>query len=227
MVFHLRRHKLDDYRGQYRIWIWGTCCLVIASLDAVTGVHSATAGLTALLPLYGGALCLLVSVLVSAYLGLRLLRETWRCRTAAVLFLLAAAAYATALSFRLGIARLEGQTLEAIVNSTSLLLAHFLILMALAVYCRFVYFEAQGLARKKEAAVVDADPTTSGDAERQTSIPAPRVSNRPTIRIDTAHEDPGPVRPAAAELSTEQEAASGPLSKAERRQLRKQLRRRR
>ncbi|MCA9192447.1 MAG: hypothetical protein KDB03_11820 [Planctomycetales bacterium] len=38
LIFQLRRHKLDDYNGDYRLWFWLVATCIIGSLDATTRV---------------------------------------------------------------------------------------------------------------------------------------------------------------------------------------------
>ena len=38
LTFRLRRHKLDDYQGEYRLWFWLVTTCIIGSLDSTTGV---------------------------------------------------------------------------------------------------------------------------------------------------------------------------------------------
>ncbi len=38
LTFQLRRHKLDDYNGEYRLWFWLVITCLIASVDATTHV---------------------------------------------------------------------------------------------------------------------------------------------------------------------------------------------
>ena len=40
LTFQLRRHKLDDYNGEYRLWFWLVCTCVLASMDATTHLTS-------------------------------------------------------------------------------------------------------------------------------------------------------------------------------------------
>ena len=39
-VFLLRQHRSDDYRGVYRWWLWMALILILASLNAVTGIFN-------------------------------------------------------------------------------------------------------------------------------------------------------------------------------------------
>src|SRR5262245_17034340 len=41
VVFGIRAHRVDDYRGRYRIWLWTAAALVWLSLDAATSIHDA------------------------------------------------------------------------------------------------------------------------------------------------------------------------------------------
>jgi hypothetical protein len=38
LTFQLRRHKLDDYRGEYRLWFWLVVTCLLGSLDATTHI---------------------------------------------------------------------------------------------------------------------------------------------------------------------------------------------
>ena len=39
LVYAIRRHKMDDYRGRYRLWLWCAAALLVASVNAVAGLH--------------------------------------------------------------------------------------------------------------------------------------------------------------------------------------------
>jgi hypothetical protein len=39
IIFNLRRHRVDDYRGSYRVWKWAALACVGLSIDAVAGVR--------------------------------------------------------------------------------------------------------------------------------------------------------------------------------------------
>ena len=38
-LYLLRRHRMDDYRGNYRCWLWIGIVAILLSIDAATGVH--------------------------------------------------------------------------------------------------------------------------------------------------------------------------------------------
>ncbi len=38
LTFQLRRHKLDDYNGEYRLWFWLVLTCLVASVDATTNI---------------------------------------------------------------------------------------------------------------------------------------------------------------------------------------------
>lgn len=38
-IYLIRRHRSDDYRGHYRIWIWGATGVLLVSFDASVGAH--------------------------------------------------------------------------------------------------------------------------------------------------------------------------------------------
>src|SRR5204863_8373822 len=44
LIYSLRRHKVDDYRGRYRVWLPAAAALLLLSVDAPTGLHRVAAG---------------------------------------------------------------------------------------------------------------------------------------------------------------------------------------
>lgn len=43
MVFQIRKHRLDDYRAHYRIWLWLAFASILASIEAGTGLTQVVA----------------------------------------------------------------------------------------------------------------------------------------------------------------------------------------
>ena len=41
LIFGIRSHRVDDYRGRYRVWLTAAAALLWLSLDAATGIHEA------------------------------------------------------------------------------------------------------------------------------------------------------------------------------------------
>ncbi len=149
LLFVLRRHRKDDYRGHYRIWIWAGAGLLFASVDACTGLHTIFAVLLTRLagtPLHGsGAVWWLALYgLVLGALALRMLIEIRRCRLAMLSLLAAGLLYALAACVTFSVIRLDGGTLQRMLGSSLTLVAHASVLGAVVLYARYVYLDAQG-----------------------------------------------------------------------------------
>ena len=39
LTYQLRRHRVDDYRGRYRMWCWVVPLFLLASVDQVAGIQ--------------------------------------------------------------------------------------------------------------------------------------------------------------------------------------------
>ena len=50
MVYLLRRHKVNDYRGHYRLWLWVSAWCLVASLETATEIHRALQAIVLALP---------------------------------------------------------------------------------------------------------------------------------------------------------------------------------
>ena len=38
-IYSVRRHKVDDYRGHYHIWLWAAACWFVMATDVAASLH--------------------------------------------------------------------------------------------------------------------------------------------------------------------------------------------
>ena len=43
LIYSIRRHRIDDFRGRYRVWLAAAVACVVLSADSVAGLHDALA----------------------------------------------------------------------------------------------------------------------------------------------------------------------------------------
>jgi hypothetical protein len=104
-IYSLRRHRIDDYHGRYRVWIWMFAACLVASLAETTGLGRLTRAVCRLAAEWSSvrseALWSAIFGSVVAAIGVRLFFEIRKSRSAvtvltasALCFLAAAAANA-------------------------------------------------------------------------------------------------------------------------------------
>ena len=49
LIYVIRRHKMDDYGGRYRMWLWTAAGLTLLSINTIAGLHRAFDGLVVFL----------------------------------------------------------------------------------------------------------------------------------------------------------------------------------
>ena len=150
LIYAIRRHKLDDYRGRYRVWLWAATFWLLASVDATAGWHTAVRGVLVHLAgtgLYGDGSIWWIGLwsVVLGLVGIALLVDMRHCRASSAALLLAATLYAVSASMRLGFIRLGVDILNVMVVSSAHLTAHVLLLFSMALYARHVFLDAQGM----------------------------------------------------------------------------------
>jgi len=200
LAYSLRRHKSDDYRGRYRVWLWAAGAALWLSADATAGLHQlVNAGTGDLLgssgphwwlvsyaPLLGGLVAWLV-------LDVRHSRmSTALASTAAVGIAAAAAA-----SFGWLDAALGAESAATLVVSSSLA-GQVLVAAAVLAYVRHVLLDVQGLLpAPKPAKAKSGGKTSPQTVGSDTQTPASKVAaqqqeespQRPTA--DDEEEDGG------------------------------------
>ena len=265
LIYSLRRHKIDDYRGRYRLWLWIAALLTLGSIDAVTGLHQAAIDLAlqfAKWPVSASAAAFwdaLYAVALGA-VGIRLAIEMRQCRTATCTLAAAAASYLLAAG--LGPERMPGNDplLATMAVTTATMLGHLGLSFSIGLYARYVDLDAQGalpVRRRVSGQAGQSVRDTEGDKNEEVRDSGVGARSRRSVRtdlgppsepvdkkrrggetrsvrgrsgnqaagvgdrrLDDTHE-PG----RQEDAKKEEEAEAPPLSRAERRRLRKRQRR--
>jgi hypothetical protein len=159
LTYSIRRHRIDDFRGRYRVWLGASIVCLTMSANSVTGLHQTLAdilshatGWAALRD--GAAWWLMVPGLPVAWVLFRALFDVRECRFAAALALVAVTSYAISAASFLGLSPTADPQARALAVGTTLLAGHWFVLAAAVSYARFVVLDAQGLitARRPQPA---------------------------------------------------------------------------
>jgi hypothetical protein len=210
LIYSIRRHKLDDYRGRYRWWLVGAAAWFVMSVDATCGIHQLFAATMIHLTGYtgpgGGVLWWLgLSGVVLCGLSVRIAWEMRVCRPAV-------SAYLSALGFwTIGLAiQMSGVNLGSLGNvlpaEIARLLGHLSLLLGLSIYARHVILHAQGLlpARKRKAAKEKParEAKTAATANANSAATASPIQSPVPAKTKTdlhPHISLSPTRPARVE----------------------------
>lgn len=150
IIFFLRRHRLDDIRGRYRVWAWASLACLILSINSVTGFHrllaAALGGLVGWTALPEGAVWwLIVAGPVLAWITVRAALDTRECRLACALLVSGVAAYLIGLTSSLGWSAPNVAAADLPIGASATVLGNWAIFLGLVIYARYVILDAQGL----------------------------------------------------------------------------------
>lgn len=183
VVFSIRKHRVDDYRGGYRVWITTALAFVCSAMVLTTGL---TTSLNATLfhltqwPSESAASlwALIVFGPILSGLVLRMLFELRESRLATLSLGVAVFCISAGSAVSMGI--LTPHSFEPKVAASGLLLAgYFQVVFAAAAYSRFVLLDAQGMITRK---IKQAEATPDVADEDATADP-------PTLRIASPDEE--------------------------------------
>ncbi len=217
LIFSLRRHRIEDVRGRYRVWKWMARGAMLLSINAVAGVHTlvaaaATAATGWSLTAGGAEWWLAPMALVAAWLGFRLLQETAESRGTVAWLAAAAACYAAAAAGALGWAPAALGAWSDVLTTALPLVGHAFALAAALTFARYVVLDVQELIEHKPRKA-EKPPTKPAAAQEPAAPPARGLAPQPQEDdADSADDD----QPQDGQY----------LSKAERKRLRKQQQRR-
>lgn len=205
MTYSIRRHRIDDFRGRYRVWLGASLTCLALSANSVAGVHQVVAdvlghvtGWTALRE--GAVWWLLLAGLPVGWIVARAMLDMRECRVAAALLVAAIGSYAIGLVTFLGLLVIEDPRVKAVTIGASVLVGHWFVLATVVSYARFVILDAQGLvtvrrrpatkrAAKPETAKATSAPKTEATTKAAPSVLSAGGYTRQTIQTAKAPAD--------------------------------------
>ena len=234
LIYKIRRHRVDDYRAGYRIWVWTAGFLLLASVNTATGLEDATRGVALHLTgtlIWGDGYVWWVLLVVATFIPLAcLLTLDLRRSPGATLVLLSAmGCYGLAALMRMQIIVSGDVQAQAVLTSVATLLGHLMIVMGVWIFARSVYLGAQEKlplekmegAKKDRASAMESKwsvKNRSQEKHLQETFQTRKTDLEVEADTEGHHED-------LADSFDTETTQSKRLSKAERRRLRKQQRR--
>ena len=207
LIYSLRRHKLSDYRGRYRIWRWATAACVLLSANDVCNLRETSLQFVAALNRRIGfaeyaVWTLTPLVLLLAWIAIQTVRDLWESRLARAAAIIGTTSTALFVAFQaLGADSLRIQPDVAPLAAHALLLSSKLLLLCTtASYARFVILAADGTLAKRSGAT----PTAVVES------PPPQLSASESPRhVDSDGRAPQPARPKVERSQTPTEWIDG------------------
>jgi len=227
LIFSLRRHRVDDYRGAYRVWRTAGWAAFLLSLNAVVGGHALVARILGnlvdwqLLPASAGW-WLIPATLLGGWLLLKLLFDASECRGALACCLLAITCLTVSGVHVAGWSPAWTADWPDTLSRSLPLAAYTLLLVSAMLFARYIILDVQGLI-EHQAVVVK--PAISMDEKEEPILDEAEVAAE-TQQPVVAMEDSVWVDGSQPELDDNSEG-TGRLSKADRKRLRKQKQRNR
>ncbi|HEY2883332.1 MAG TPA: hypothetical protein VGJ15_12880, partial [Pirellulales bacterium] len=162
LIYSIRRHRLDDYRGSYRLWLWCAIAWMAMSIDATANLHApfsrAMARATGWSMLPDGAVWWIgIWGLVISVLSLRMILELRECRTALVAIASALAMWIVSLAGEMHWLPLGEHA--ALVTAACRLLGNATLLAGIGLYARHVLLDSEGLLKVREPKKKKEKPT--------------------------------------------------------------------
>ncbi len=181
MVYMLRRHKVDDYRGHYRFWGWLAAWCVLASLETATGIHQSLQGAITTLPIAISAEefhwgWLIAISLGGLALGTRMTIEVRDSYWTNCFWVPTVAAYAVVMLLQFEIAWVQSVLAAPLTSGMLLLIGHVTLAGTIWMEARQVFREAQGMVVRKEVIV------------KQVAEPVEKTVEQATVEEEAAIE---------------------------------------
>ncbi len=109
LTYSIRRHRIDDFQGRYRVWLGASFACLVMSANSVAGLHQILADVlghvTGWTALHGAVWWLVLPGVPMGWILVRAVFDMRECRLGAVLLVAAMASYAASMVSVLGFAR--------------------------------------------------------------------------------------------------------------------------
>lgn len=228
LIYSLRKHRLDDTRGQYRMWRLASWFAIGLSLNSVLGAQSVVAGSLGslvnyqLLPGHAGW-WLIPASLAGGWLLARLIVDAAECRTALSCYLLGTTCLLVSGIHSAGWSPAWNEHFPELLSRSLPLLGYGCLLVGSLLFARYVILDVQGLI---EHSPLSSEAQAEISQEEEATIP---------MTLSASHEDSNQGSAASesawvdgSEPEYDNDDFDNPrLSKADRKRLRKEKHRHR
>lgn len=245
VVYSLRKHRLDDYHGRYRVWLWAAACWLWLSIDEAASLHESiqallrefahqSAGETELAWIGG-------YILLAGAMIMRLVFEMRQCRASLVVMTLVGLTFGAGVVAHFAWLPTQLAEFRVPIEEGCEMGGSLLLLLAMCVYARFVILDSQGLVTARPKKEPKGETTERrGLFGRRAKVDAAHTSVRPSSKRSDL--DPPPAKQAAVQDEDEEDDTDDErddseesdedrelhkLSKSERKALRRQQERQR
>lgn len=232
LVTRLRRHKVNDYKGRYRLWYLVVILLIVSSVDVITLGHRAFRDVMVAVvespPWQNTAVWWILGYsVVGGLVALRVMIDARRCKMAVLAWFMAAACLGGSAVLYLGVWQLPAFETQLMSQTALFLSGLHLTVFGLALFGRHIMLAAGTSIRTN----TKTKRTASGETKKTGLIRLPgftkrkKTQPRKTRSAETPSTDSEEFEDVQDEV--ELELLTNPdLTKAERRKLRKQMKRR-
>jgi hypothetical protein len=203
MVYTVRRNRIDDYRGHYRVGLWAAMCWFLLSAGQTAGLHEAFSQTMIRLtgtPLVGDGS--LWSIIAYGFLlggvGTRLVVDMRHCRLSVATLVSGVACYGAAAVALCEDFSFSGTTGSVMFCQGAVLVGNLLFVLAMAIHARYVLLDAEGLVEHSD------DPAEAEDRSNS--------SHNVTVHPPHSLLHPGTVPMAAPAPPTTTPAVASPAS---------------
>jgi hypothetical protein len=191
VIFSIRQHRSNDFRGTYRLWRWlavGCVFLSLGTLVDFSGMISEwSAALTGKSLDRGGTLVISLQLFIVVVVGVRLLFELRSSRGAAALASAAVACGIAAFLMQHAEVGASLQSNREFVAGNLWVWTAALSLMCLVTYARFVILHASGAIYVPEKSASRKKKKRSAKAKAKNK-PKPKKSSKPAAEADDDEE---------------------------------------
>jgi hypothetical protein len=154
LIYSLRRHRIDDFRGRYRVWLAAAVACVLLSANTIAPVHHLLAAVATQLTQHGAlrdhaAWWMAAAGAPLVWIGLRVLLDARESGLAAVALATAFACYGLSLVSYLIAWPVANPAGDLLVTAGGRLLGNWMLLVGVASYGRFVVLDVQGLIARE------------------------------------------------------------------------------
>jgi hypothetical protein len=214
LVWSLRRHRLDDYHGRYRIWSWAAVTWFVMSLDEACSLHEGfkemMTHLTGQRLLGDGSVWWIMAYsLVLGAVGLRLLMEMRVCRSSTTTLVLTGICWVVAVLAQVEVVWPRSGARGVMVEEACEMAGFLLLLLSMTLHARFVIYEIEGkytdAKPKRRRKLVKAESTEAEAASSdEPSATTTRTRERKLVTAPSAAISASAksvVRPAATSTS--------------------------